>query len=121
MTILAVFLSGTCRGIVVRTGDKTVMGRIANLTSSLEVGKTPIAKEIAHFIHLITGVAVFLGVTFFLIAVILKYFWLDAVVFLIGIIVANVPEGLLATVTVEYFITLLISCLFSEPVMVLEL
>ena len=28
------------------------------------------------------------------------YHWLDAVVFLIGIIVANVPEGLLATVTV---------------------
>lgn len=28
------------------------------------------------------------------------YFWLDAVIFLIGIIVANVPEGLIATVTV---------------------
>ena len=118
LTIFVVFLSGTCRGIVVRTGDKTVMGRIANLTSSLEVGKTPIAKEIAHFIHLITGVAVFLGVTFFLIAVILNYFWLDAVVFLIGIIVANVPEGLLATVTVEYFIKLFISnLLFIHLVM----
>merc|ERR1712141_840695 len=58
------------------------------------------AKEIAHFIHIITGVAVFLGVTFFIIAFILGYHWLDAVIFLIGIIVANVPEGLLATVTV---------------------
>merc|ERR1712121_408736 len=48
----------------------------------------------------ITGVAVFLGVTFFIIAFILGYHWLDAVIFLIGIIVANVPEGLLATVTV---------------------
>merc|ERR1712025_1464140 len=64
------------------------------------MGETPIAKEIAHFIHLITGVAVFLGVTFFIIAFILGYNWLDAVIFLIGIIVANVPEGLLATVTV---------------------
>ena len=44
--------------------------------------------------------AVFLGVTFFIIAFILGYHWLDAVIFLIGIIVANVPEGLLATVTV---------------------
>merc|ERR1712226_1506002 len=34
------------------------------------------------------------------IAFILGYNWLDAVIFLIGIIVANVPEGLLATVTV---------------------
>ncbi|KAK6168491.1 hypothetical protein SNE40_021012 [Patella caerulea] len=93
-------VEGTCRGIVVKTGDKTVMGRIANLASGLEVGETPIAKEIAHFIHLITGVAVFLGVSFFIIAFILGYFWLDAVIFLIGIIVANVPEGLLATVTV---------------------
>ncbi|KAK3598325.1 hypothetical protein CHS0354_015336 [Potamilus streckersoni] len=93
-------VEGTCRGVVVKTGDRTVMGRIANLASGLEVGVTPIAKEIAHFIHIITGVAVFLGVTFFIIAFILGYFWLDAVIFLIGIIVANVPEGLLATVTV---------------------
>lgn len=86
---------------MVKIGDKSVMGRIANLASGLEVGETPIAKEIAHFIHIITGVAVFLGVTFFVIAFILGYFWLDAVIFLIGIIVANVPEGLLATVTVS--------------------
>merc|ERR1740124_1793303 len=81
-------------------GDTTVMGRIAGLASGLETGDTPIAKEIAHFIHIITGVAVFLGVSFFIIAFILGYHWLDAVIFLIGIIVANVPEGLLATVTV---------------------
>merc|ERR1740124_1795774 len=81
-------------------GDTTVMGRIAGLASGLETGDTPIAKEIAHFINIITGVAVFLGVSFFMIAFILGYHWLDAVIFLIGIIVANVPEGLLATVTV---------------------
>merc|ERR1712088_572751 len=93
-------VEGTATGIVVNVGDNTVMGRIAGLASGLETGETPIAKEIAHFIHIITGVAVFLGVTFFIIAFILGYHWLDAVIFLIGIIVANVPEGLLATVTV---------------------
>merc|ERR1712198_198901 len=93
-------VEGTCVGVVVHVGDNTVMGRIAGLASGLEGGETPIAKEIAHFIHLITGVAVFLGVTFFIIAFILGYNWLDAVIFLIGVIVANVPEGLLATVTV---------------------
>ncbi len=93
-------VEGTARGIVVNIGDYTVMGRIAGLASGLDTGDTPIAKEIAHFIHIITGVAVFLGVTFFIIAFILGYHWLDAVIFLIGIIVANVPEGLLATVTV---------------------
>merc|ERR1712193_218148 len=93
-------VEGTCVGMVVNIGDNTVMGRIAGLASGLESDETPIAKEIAHFIHIITGVAVFLGVTFFIIAFILGYNWLDAVIFLIGIIVANVPEGLLATVTV---------------------
>lgn len=93
-------VEGTCKGIVINIGDNTVMGRIAGLASGLETGETPIAKEISHFIHIITGVAVFLGVTFFIIAFIMGYHWLDAVVFLIGIIVANVPEGLLATVTV---------------------
>merc|ERR1712193_288978 len=93
-------VEGTSKGIVVSIGDHTVMGRIAGLASGLESGDTPIAKEIAHFIHLITAVAVFLGVSFFIIAFILGYHWLDAVIFLIGIIVANVPEGLLATVTV---------------------
>jgi sodium/potassium-transporting ATPase subunit alpha len=93
-------VEGTARGMVVNIGDSTVMGRIAGLASGLESGDTPIAKEIAHFIHIITAVAVFLGVSFFIIAFILGYHWLDAVIFLIGIIVANVPEGLLATVTV---------------------
>merc|ERR1711962_733728 len=76
-------VEGTAVGMVVNIGDSTVMGRIAGLASGLEGGQTPIAKEIEHFIHIITAVAVFLGVSF-----------------LIGIIVANVPEGLLATVTV---------------------
>ncbi|EZA51212.1 Sodium/potassium-transporting ATPase subunit alpha [Ooceraea biroi] len=93
-------VEGTAKGVVICCGDQTVMGRIAGLASGLDTGETPIAKEIHHFIHLITGVAVFLGITFFIIAFILGYHWLDAVIFLIGIIVANVPEGLLATVTV---------------------
>ena len=86
---------------MIATGDSTVMGRIASLTSCLAVGKTPIAIELEHFIHLITGVAVFLGVTFFGLSLILGYTWLEAVIFHIGIIGANVPEGLLATVTVS--------------------
>ncbi|XP_028837894.1 sodium/potassium-transporting ATPase subunit alpha-1-like [Denticeps clupeoides] len=93
-------VEGTARGIVINTGDRTVMGRIATLASSLEGGQTPIAIEIEHFIAIITGVAVFLGVSFFVLSLILGYGWLEAVIFLIGIIVANVPEGLLATVTV---------------------
>jgi sodium/potassium-transporting ATPase subunit alpha len=31
------------------------MGRIANLATGLELGETPIAREIHHFIVIITG------------------------------------------------------------------
>ncbi|XP_037669372.1 sodium/potassium-transporting ATPase subunit alpha-4 [Choloepus didactylus] len=98
-------VEGTARGIVIATGDNTVMGCIASLVSGLSVGLTPIAIEIEHFIRLITMVAIFLGVTFFTLSIILGYHWLEAVIFLIGIIVANVPEGLLATVTVSLTLT----------------
>lgn len=91
---------GSATGVIILCGDNTVMGRIATLASGLDTGDSPIAKEIEHFIHIITGVAVFLGVTFFGLSFLLGYDFISAVVFLIGIIVANVPEGLLATVTV---------------------
>ena len=92
---------GTATGIVINTGDNTVMGRIAILASGLETGDTPIAKEISNFIHVITGIAFAMGGSLFVSAFIMGYHWLDAVIFLIGIIVAYVPEGLLATVTVR--------------------
>lgn len=93
-------VEGICRGVVIATGDATVMGRIANLTAGLEEIQSPISKEIQHFIRIITVFAVALGVVFFFIALTLDYTFLDAAIFLIVIIVANVPEGLLATVTV---------------------
>jgi len=98
-------VEGIATGMVVGVGDDTVLGRIAGLASGVVDEKTPIAHEIEYFIGIITAVAVFLGVSFFIIAVALGYPLIDAVVFLIGIIVANVPEGLLATVTVALTLT----------------
>ncbi|XP_055853598.1 sodium/potassium-transporting ATPase subunit alpha-like [Episyrphus balteatus] len=98
-------IEGVAKGIVINCGDMTVMGRIARLTSGLKATETPIAKEIGHFINLITGLAVFIGIVFFITTWAMGYYWLDSVVFLIAIIVANVPEGLLATVTVTLTLT----------------
>lgn len=56
--------------------------------------------------------AVFLGVTFFIISLSLGYKLIEAVVFLIGIIVANVPEGLIATVTVSIVVYSYRRCLY---------
>ena len=67
----------------------------------MPLSETPIAIEISHFIHIISTVAVGLGLTFLIVSVSLRYDWIESVILLIGIIVANVPEGLLATVTVN--------------------
>eukprot|EP00092_Neocalanus_flemingeri_P107949 GFUD01138573.1.p1 GENE.GFUD01138573.1~~GFUD01138573.1.p1 ORF type:complete len:1018 (+),score=307.35 GFUD01138573.1:120-3173(+) len=98
-------VEGKGRGVVVKTGDDTVMGSIAGLVATLESGQTPINKEIQSFVHLISAIAVFIGVVFFIIAMAMGYDWIEAVIFFIGIIVANVPEGLLVTVTVTLTLT----------------
>ncbi|NXB42923.1 ATP4A ATPase, partial [Leucopsar rothschildi] len=91
---------GTATGLVISTGDRTVIGRIASLASGVENERTPIAVEIEHFVDIIAGLAVLFGATFFVVAMIIGYPFLRALVFFMAIVVAYVPEGLLATVTV---------------------
>ncbi|KAM8927397.1 potassium-transporting ATPase alpha chain 2-like [Pelodytes ibericus] len=93
-------LEGAACGIVINTGDRTVIGRIASLASQVGNQKTPIALEIEHFVHIISGLAIAVGALFFIISISMGYSPLNSVIFCIGIIVAYVPEGLLATVTV---------------------
>mmetsp|Transcript_53656 Transcript_53656/g.122398 ORF Transcript_53656/g.122398 Transcript_53656/m.122398 type:complete len:1193 (+) Transcript_53656:132-3710(+) len=95
---------GEAKGFVILTGDDTVMGHIAALATGTEADDTPIAKEIHHFIILISALAIILGVTFFIVSLTI-YDVVKSLVFGIGIIVANVPEGLLATVTVSLTLT----------------
>mmetsp|Transcript_19109 Transcript_19109/g.28577 ORF Transcript_19109/g.28577 Transcript_19109/m.28577 type:complete len:1099 (-) Transcript_19109:170-3466(-) len=101
-------VNGSGMGLVIATGDNTTIGRIASLAakaSNREDSETPIAKEIHHFIKIISAVAIFLGILFLILGFILGLDALDNIVFCIGIIVANVPEGLLATVTVSLTLT----------------
>lgn len=99
-------VQGEGKGIVVRTGDDTMVGDIAKSVAEGKPPPTTMEIEIEHFIHIVSGVAVVIGVTFFIIAIAQAPDKpIEAVVFLIGIIVANVPEGLLATVTVALTLT----------------
>lgn len=75
------------------------------MASSAEAVETPLAIEIQRFILIISAVAMSLGVIFFIFGMIYKYPPITNLVFAIGIIVANVPEGLLATVTVSLALT----------------
>ena len=56
--------------------------------------------EIEKFIKLMGVIAFIIGILFFALGFVVGYTVIINIIFMIGIIVANVPEGLLATVTV---------------------
>eukprot|EP01083_Nonionella_stella_P006622 19209_1 len=98
-------VNGKGSGVVISTGDNTFMGRTAQLATSTEGEETPIAIEIKDFVLKVSFIAFVLGISFFIIGMVENQDLVANVVFLIGIIVANVPEGLLATVTVSLTLT----------------
>jgi sodium/potassium-transporting ATPase subunit alpha len=98
-------VEGSCVAVVIRTGDRTVIGKIAQLATQSEERKTPIAIEIERFIRIISIIAFAFGIFFLILGVSIDLPVVDMVVLAIGIIIANVPEGLLATVTVALTLT----------------
>ncbi len=93
--------TGTGSGLVYATGDATEIGRIAGVTRETVRVETPIRRELRYFVRVVSAIAFALGILFFVAGwVIGNPFWTN-LVFAIGIIVANVPEGLLPTVTLS--------------------
>ena len=94
-------VSGRARAVVYATGMHTEFGKIAHLTQTVGEAGSPLQREIARLSRLVAVIASALGLLFFAIGVVIGLpFWANAM-FAIGIIVANVPEGLLPTVTLS--------------------
>ncbi len=91
--------SGNGRALVYGTGMNTQIGEIVQLTKETVMVETPIRKELRYFIRVISTIAITLGFLFFILSVLLGKPLIGSLIFAIGIIVANVPEGLLPTVT----------------------
>ncbi|MBI3771757.1 MAG: cation-transporting P-type ATPase [Gammaproteobacteria bacterium] len=92
-------LSGQAKAIVFATGMHTEFGKIAHLTQGVRQRPSPLQREIIRVSRWVAGLALALGVLFFIIGEAIGLsFWANFM-FAIGIIVANVPEGLLPTVT----------------------
>ena len=92
-------LSGHGRAAVFAAGMRTEFGKIANLASAVETGLSPLQKEIIKVTRIVAVISLAMGTTFFVLGLWRGLgFWISAI-FGIGIIVANVPEGLLPTVT----------------------
>ncbi len=93
--------SGTGRAIVFATGLKTEFGRIYSLTAGVPEGKSPLMREIDKMARTVSVVALICGVLLFFIALFVFRFGLvDALLFALGVMVALVPEGMPATLSV---------------------
>jgi sodium/potassium-transporting ATPase subunit alpha len=96
---------GSGKGIVLFTGDNTVIGQIAGLASSAVSDISPLRKELNRYIAIILSIALVVGVIFFCLGFIVGYDAITNLLFAVGIIVGFVPEGLQATVTVGLTLT----------------
>jgi Ca2+-transporting ATPase len=92
--------AGRAVAVVYATGAQTEFGQVAHLTTVVKRAPSNLEVQIARIVRIITAIAIGMGITVFL----LSYFLIglnitESFIFAIGIIVANVPEGLLPTVT----------------------
>eukprot|EP00731_Ephydatia_muelleri_P029481 Em0021g4a len=85
-------VEGVCTGVVLRTGDRTMIGHFAQLTGTVNAEIT-------------------IGVIFFILAVATGPSFINALIHFIGIIAANVPEGLLPTLTPIFGTMVLYMCM----------
>lgn len=94
-----IMVSGEAKALVYATGMHSEFGKIAHLTQVTGEVLSPLQLEIKRLSRFIAMLSVLIGVAFFLIGLWLGLPFWQNLIFAIGIIVANVPEGLLPTVT----------------------
>lgn len=105
-------VSGSGKGIVVTTGDSTIFGTIAKLTSKPKKGLTPMQWEILRFVLITTSIVLILVV----LIIILWCAWLrkdhkgwisvsGLIVDIVAVAVAFIPEGLPIALTTCLIIT----------------
>ncbi|MGZ6804341.1 MAG: cation-translocating P-type ATPase, partial [Nocardioidaceae bacterium] len=90
---------GGARAVVVATGGATELGRIAALTAKVQREPSPLERQVTRVARLIAVVAVGAGLCFLPLGLLAGLSVKDATLFAVGLLVANVPEGLLPTIT----------------------
>ena len=91
---------GEATAVVFATGMATQLGRIAALSQRVRAEVSPLQVQVNRAAQLIAIVAVGAGVLFLVIGTSVAGLPLDdAITFAIGLLVANVPEGLLPIIT----------------------
>ncbi|OCH96530.1 sodium-potassium ATPase [Obba rivulosa] len=101
-------VNGSGVGVVIQTGDNTVFGRIANLSSHEPTRLTTLQREILHFVFIIAGLATAVAI----LIIILWAAWLrqshpsyidvsGLLIDVVSVMVAFIPEGLPVAVTLS--------------------
>lgn len=93
--------SGNGLAVVFATGKETEFGRIALLSKEVEKRLTPMEIEITRITRILTLAALLVGGIFFGLGVLSGQGWPVAAIFALSLIVANVPEGMLPTITLS--------------------
>jgi calcium-translocating P-type ATPase len=92
--------AGEARAVVLRTGMHTELGRVAALTQRVGTEESPLQVQVKQVARLIALIAVGVAIAFVPLGTLVAGLPIrDATIFAIGLLVANVPEGLLPTIT----------------------
>jgi calcium-translocating P-type ATPase len=93
--------AGQARALVVATGSRTELGRIAQLSQAGPVLRSPLQQELARMSRVIAVLSVLIGAGLFALGAVLGVPVGQDAMFAIGVIVAMVPEGLQPTLTLS--------------------
>ncbi|HWC33520.1 MAG TPA: cation-transporting P-type ATPase [Mycobacteriales bacterium] len=91
--------SGAAVAVVHATGRRTELGRIAALSQRVTRETSPLERQVRRVAWIIAAVAIVVGLAFLPLGTLAGLPLHDSFVFAIGLLVANVPEGLLPTIT----------------------
>jgi len=90
---------GEARAVVTHTGMRTELGRIAALSERTTTEQSPLERQVKRVAWLIGSVAVGSAAAFLPVGVAAGLSFTAAISLSVGLLVANVPEGLLPTIT----------------------
>jgi sodium/potassium-transporting ATPase subunit alpha len=94
-------ISGNGIAVVGAIANATEFGKIASLTKNVQKSLTPMQREIIRITRILTVIALIMGLVFFVLGLFSAKGTLMASIFALSLIVANVPEGLLPTITLS--------------------
>ena len=93
-------VTGRGKAVVLATGVHTEFGRVYRLTAGTESGPSPLQRKVATMARRVAAVALSVGALLFVVRLASGSPLVAAFVFALGVMVALVPEGLPATLSV---------------------